>query len=113
MCISRRVCVQVAEFASTPTAVAAARDGRLRIGHTPVESSQLLAETEAAGLCALTFEGVKDIRKVVQKAASGQSCQIAELADVGCTLEAAARLQVSPSLGSGCRPAYRVPSQYR
>ncbi|GAQ84173.1 putative MutS homolog 2 [Klebsormidium nitens] len=87
------LCKQVAEFASTPIAVAMAQAGQLRIGRTQAESVQLLAETEAARHCTLTFEGVRDIRKVVQKAAAGQCCQIAELADVGASLEAADRLQ--------------------
>ena len=83
-----------------------AQAGQLRIGRTQAESAQLLAETEAARHCTLTFEGVRDIRKVVQKAAAGQCCQIAELADVGASLEAADRLQVRHAKSLGWRMSF-------
>lgn len=89
-----RVCIQVSEFASTPMAVALAREGSLPIGRTVAESEELQAQTAAAQLLSspLDFSEIANLRSFIEDAQSGNVCQLDELCQVRKTLAAVRRL---------------------
>ena len=89
-----KVCIQVSEFASTPMAVALAREGSLPIGRTVAESEELQAQTAAAQLLSspLDFSDIADLRSFIEDAQSGNVCQLDDLCQVRKTLAAVRRL---------------------
>jgi hypothetical protein len=89
-----KVCIQVSEFASTPMAVALAREGSLPIGRTVAESEKLQAQTAAAELLSspLDFSDIADVRSFIEDAQSGNVCQLEDLCQVRKTLAAVRRL---------------------
>lgn len=89
-----KVCIQVSQFASTPMAVALAREGSLPIGRTVAESEELQEQTAAAQLLSspLDFSDIADLCSFIEDAQSGNVCQLEDLCQVRKTLAAVRRL---------------------
>lgn len=89
-----KVCIQVAEFASTSMAVAQARAGSLPIGTSVAESEELQAQTAAAQSLPspLDFSDIADLRGFIEDAHSGNVCELDQFCQVRMTLAAVRRL---------------------
>jgi len=84
--------LQVAAFASTAAGNVACTRG-MPIGSSYEESLQLLAQTQAAQDCELSFDGVYDVRRHVERASAGRVLTGSALVEIASTLQTAMRLK--------------------
>ncbi|KAL2641824.1 hypothetical protein R1flu_009411 [Riccia fluitans] len=82
------ICMQVAQFASTPMGTSIGLDGNLTIGTSQAQSEELLDQTAAAFAMVkpLDFSGIENLQGLVGDALSGNVGQIRDFISIRSTL---------------------------